>query len=349
MGITYYWRIDEVGACAMKTGQVWTFTVEALEGAGTADDPHLIYDAQDMQTVGSDPNYWDKHFKLMADIDLGEYTGTSFNMIGYRYIGDSKPFTGVFDGNGRAISNFTYSSPESSYVGIFGYVDNAQIRNVKLVEPNVDAGQGSYVGTLVGYLARGAEIIACSVEGGNVRGRYTVGGLAGANHGTISRCYSARDVSGEEAVGGLVGTNSGTVSDCYSLGTVSGDLRIGGLTGWNFEGDISNCYSTSRVSGDSRTGGLVGSNGSDGSISNSYSAGAVSGGSRRGGLVGFNLGSVDSCFWDIQASGQTRSAGGTGKTREEMKLQATFEGWDFVNVWDIIEYQSYPFLRVFEQ
>jgi hypothetical protein len=28
-----------------------------------------------------------------------------------------------------------------------------------------------------------------------------------------------------------------------------------------------------------------------------------------------------------------------------MKQQATFEGWDFINVWDIGENQTYPFLR----
>jgi hypothetical protein len=28
-----------------------------------------------------------------------------------------------------------------------------------------------------------------------------------------------------------------------------------------------------------------------------------------------------------------------------LKQEATFENWDFVNVWDIVEGQTYPFLR----
>ncbi len=29
-----------------------------------------------------------------------------------------------------------------------------------------------------------------------------------------------------------------------------------------------------------------------------------------------------------------------------MKQEATYTGWDFANVWDIVEGQSYPYLRV---
>ena len=66
----------------------------------------------------------DKHFRLMADIDLSGITVTSFNIIGY-YVRenspDNKPFTGVFDGNGHTISNFSYSTG-TNYIGVFGYV-----------------------------------------------------------------------------------------------------------------------------------------------------------------------------------------------------------------------------------
>ncbi|MHC4207199.1 MAG: hypothetical protein ACYSTT_21295, partial [Planctomycetota bacterium] len=76
-------------------------------GSGTAEDPYLIYTAEQMNAIGAEPNDWDKHFKLMADIDLSVYTGTDFNVIGY---GLFPAFSGVFDGNGHTISNFTYSS-----------------------------------------------------------------------------------------------------------------------------------------------------------------------------------------------------------------------------------------------
>lgn len=34
-----------------------------------------------------------------------------------------------------------------------------------------------------------------------------------------------------------------------------------------------------------------------------------------------------------------------GKTTAEIKQQFTFEGWDFIKVWDIGEGQTYPYLR----
>ena len=56
-------------------GQPWL-------GSGTEGDPYQIWDACDMQAIGADANFWDAHFRLMADIDLAGYTGTSFNIIG---------------------------------------------------------------------------------------------------------------------------------------------------------------------------------------------------------------------------------------------------------------------------
>jgi len=84
-------------------------------GSGTADDPYLIFDANQMNAIGADSNDWDKHFKLMADIDLSSFTGTSFDITGT----ESTPFTGVFDGNGHTISNFTYTSTGRRNIGLF--------------------------------------------------------------------------------------------------------------------------------------------------------------------------------------------------------------------------------------
>ncbi len=107
---------------------------------------------------------------------------------------------------------------------------------------------------------------------------------------------------------------------------------------------MSGCYSTGSVSGRGSVGGLVGSNG--GTVSQCYSVGSVSGSWDVGGLVGRNSGTVLGSYWDVETSGQSTSAGGEGKTTAEMKQRATYTGWDFANVWDIVEGQSYPYLRV---
>jgi len=186
-------------------------------GTGEPNEPYQIWDANDMQAIGTDANEWGKHFILMADIDLGQFDGKEgrekFNVIGRYYYDDpnTKPFTGVFDGDGHAISNLTYESNDVDFIGLFRYIAgaNSQIKNLGLIDPNVDAGTGWCVGSLVGWLSQGA-ITNCYAENGSISGRNEVGGLVGyfsARDGTITDCYvKGGSVTGESWIGGLVGT-----------------------------------------------------------------------------------------------------------------------------------------------
>jgi hypothetical protein len=298
-------------------------------GRGELNDPYLIYTAEQMNAVGADANDWDKCFKLTADIDLSAYRGTSFNIIGY-YISssDKKPFIGVFDGNGHTISNFSYTSTNKSRIGLFSYVEGL-IKDLRLVDPDVNGGTGLSVGSLVGRLWNGTTT-NCYVDDGNVSGTKYVGGLVGINYGIITDCYSTGSVSGDSSIGGLVGYNQGTITDCYSTGSVSGDSRVGGLVGGN-GGTITNSYASGGVSANEEVGGLVGRNYD--TIINCYSTGRVSGIRDVGGLVGDNYkGTVTTSFWDIETSGKSTSEGGVGKTTLQMQDQNTFmdAGWDFV-------------------
>ncbi|MHC4532585.1 MAG: GLUG motif-containing protein, partial [Planctomycetota bacterium] len=336
-------------------------------GSGTAEDPYLIYTAEQMNTIGLHEEDWDKHFKLMADIDLRDYTGTDFNIIGdYRGWSDSKPFMGVFDGNGKRISNFNYTSTDRSYIGLFGYVDGffAEIKDLGLIDPNVDAGTGGIVGSLAGSAEKGI-ITNCYVEGCTVSGSGAVGGLVGENGSvwdifnstTLTNCSSTGTVSGFQHVGGLVGDNEGgtiinctssasvgrttllggvtpigglvgssfgTIVDSYATGDVSGNDTAGGLVGEN-SGTITNCYATGNVLGSTKIGGLVGFLEYEATITNCYSTGRVLGHLHIGGLVGLNWGgTTTNSYWDIETSGQTTSEGGTGKTTAEMQKSTIF-------------------------
>jgi hypothetical protein len=292
------------------------------EGSGTETDPYLIYTAEQLNIIGLFPCDWDKHFKLMADIDLSEYTGTEFNIIGYG-IGwwgsfeNKLPFTGVFNGNGKTISNFSYSSTEQeSYTGIFGYIEGATLENIYLIDPNIDVDKEEYVGSLVGFSLYGT-ITMCHVQGGNVCGASEVGGLVGNNHGTIAQCVSLTTVSGGSRIGGLAGYHGyGAISNCYSLSNVTGMRCIGGLVGYSdFQATIVNCFSAGRVQGEQDIGGLLGLT---------------------------HEGETLHCFWDIQTSGQSDSAGGEGKTTAEMQSASTFIGWGLYAVWTINDGLEYP-------
>jgi VCBS repeat-containing protein len=160
-------------------------------------------------------------------------------------------------------------------------------------------------------------------------------------------------ITGRNYTGALVGyNNNGTIRQCSSAGAVSANSYVGGIVGRSRPPApflITNCYSKCEVTGNGGVGGLVGFNEST-PISTSYSAGKVTGGvSNVGGLIGGsnNNALATNCFWDISTSGQSSSAGGTGKTTVDMKKLATFTaaGWDFKTVWGIFDGSAYPFFR----
>jgi len=248
--------------------------------------------------------------------------------------------------------------------------------------------ENNLVGGVVGW---NSGNVGYCYSTGDVSGGWGVGGVVGSNFGNVGYSYSTSSVTGDKWVGGVVGDSSSgsTVSNSYSSGSVYGSIYVGGLVGqsydctvsnsyftgsvtggdhagglvgrnvgWNYDSTVSNCYSTGSVTGNERVGGLVGSNWHSATVSNSYSTGSVTGNNRVGGLVGQNYeGTVSNSFWDTETSGQSTSAGGTGKTTSEMKNIMTFSGvaWNIVAVtnsgernpaytWNIVDDETYPFL-----
>ena len=298
-------------------------------GTGEPYDPYRIYTTEHLNEMGAEPNDYDKHFKLMADIDLAGYMydraviAPDVGGDGYSFPGT--PFTGVFDGNGRVVSHLTITG--KSYLGLFGQLGSgAEVKDLGVVDVNIT---GSYyaIGGLVGNNFRGS--ITTSYSTGTVTGYTYVGGLVGYNkYGDIATSYSTAAVratfSGNQKIGGLVGVNAGRTTTSYSTGTVSGERIVGGLVGQTTD-LIAMCYSTGKVSGNDYVGGLVGYN---------YDS------------------SVLYSFWDIETSGLVNSDGGIGKSTAEMQTASTFleADWDFVDetangtedIWWILEGQDYP-------
>ena len=216
-------------------------------------------------------------------------------------------FNATFDGNGHSIANLFVARDDHS--GLFGAIrSRGAVRDVRLTDVDVT-------------------------------GKQHVGGLAGENHGVVSRVQSAGQVSGEVQVGGLVGGNLGTITLARSSAAVTGmappdfvrtsdlDRGTGGLVGYN-GGAVRGSYATGRVVGDSNVGGLVGWNFNDGfvgaarshaSIVGSYATGSVAGRSSVGGLVGTNgipgnapfvLGEIKASYATGRVSGPARGVGG---------------------------------------
>jgi len=330
----------------------------AQYGGGTGDpcDPYLIAEPNHLQALGADPNNWDKHFKLTADIDMSYFDGQNgrptFNIIApdtdpYAAGHQGATFTGSFDGNDYSVSNLTIDLSTTGYVGFFGDLDEtAYIANLALENLNVS---GEYhTGGLAGQSY--GTITSCSVDG-SVSGIQFIGGLVGANWdvGGITNCFSTGTVigvNGSVNFGGLVGHNRGTIARCYSTASVTGigyylPDRLGGLAGAN-RGTIIHSYATGAITGDNYLGGLVASN-SDGTITNCYATGTVSGQDYIGGLIGKNPGTIYLSYWDTQTSGLSQSAGGVGLTTDQMQDIDTYVGWG-KNIWTIDDGNDYPHL-----
>jgi len=270
----------------------------------------------------------DKHIALMTDLDLTDVT--------LYPIGDLGPFSGVFNGQAFLLNNAVIHQPYSSHVGLFSiFASGGEIRNLGV--ENVNMCGSYYVGGLAG---QSCGTITSSYVTGNIVAHtsyyssFYVGGLVGYNGGTVISCHATANVNGGYShVGGLVGHNTGTITSCYATGAVNStyySFHKGGLLGWN-AGAVTSSYATGAVNGYSGVGGLVGQN--LGTVTWCYATGVVTGYDDFGGLAGASNDTISSSFWDIDTTGLTTSAGGTGLHTTDMQTIAPFlaAGWDFTN------------------
>ncbi len=201
-------------------------------GSGTSADPYQIWNANDLNAIGANTTYYGSCFKLMADINLGGITYTDA-VIPY----SDTTFTGVFDGNTHIISNLTIntSGASTSYLGLFGCLDNAVLKNLGIKNLNITTGASSQsIGALAGLNA--GTIEECFAQGTITGGNASVyiGGLVGQNGSIIQNCYADVDVSSAgQYIGGLAGTCLGAFN-CYAAGHISGGSAVGGFAGYAY-------------------------------------------------------------------------------------------------------------------
>ncbi len=214
-------------------------------------------------------NFGSANAILTADIVVNEGTITSESTDARAWtpIGNnSNRYTGTFDGNNKTVSGLYFNNTDTKYVGLFGYIgENGTVKNTGVINSYFNGLW--FVGGVVG--ANYGTITNC-YNSGEVSGVYFTGGIVGQNCGTITSCYNTGIIEGFEFIGGVVGSNNGTITNCYNIGEVSGSYEVGGVVGKNSEGIISNCYNTGEVSGaNDYIGGVAGAN-QTGTITNCY-------------------------------------------------------------------------------
>jgi hypothetical protein len=313
-----------------------TFAYAFAGGTGQPGDPYQIATAEDLMSIGSDPNLLSRCFVLITDVDL---VGRVFSAAilapdrGAKTDFDGAAFTGRFDGRGYKIASLTIvaGASENGFLGLFGCIgDTGQVANL------------------------GLENVAIS----GTRHTRCVGALAGDNRGLICRCYAQGAVSGgdwSEDLAGLVGANAGTVSQCYTTAdtSVGQHGNAAGFSGSN-AGVISQCYAAGSISGGqySSLAGLVGSNA--GVVSQCYTIAGIAKPmfSTRAGLAQSNTGLLRHCYFLSPAEGGGPDNGlGIPLSREQMGQPQQLTGWTFYDtdgaghagVW-FLPAQSYPVL-----
>lgn len=165
---------------------------------------------------------------LMDNIDMKDAEWTPIGTA-------DKPFSGNFDGNGHTISGLNYSG---EYAGLFGYMNNGTISNIKLADSSFANGTAS--GGICA-VNNGGTIENCAVDNVAVSGG-TAGGICGQNSGTITDCFFSGNVSSDGKSGGICGSNSGTIKSTVSL-------YAGAAVGENAKGDIEYCFYNSDIAG----------------------------------------------------------------------------------------------------
>ncbi|MBN2829466.1 MAG: T9SS type A sorting domain-containing protein [Candidatus Cloacimonetes bacterium] len=314
--------------------------------AGTESNPYQIDNLENLYWLSITQDVWGTpdlsfYFIQTADIDASDTenwdNGAGFNPIGLKIMGDNEewvltPFSGNYNGGFHTISNL-YINRTGDLVrdkGLFGYIDNAHIEAVKLVDSEM----------------------YCTMNCGLLVG--------GGVNSTITLCSSSGVIEGEFSLGGLIGNQvDSVISRCYSEATVTGNDSCGGLMGLILDSEISNCYYYGILNFlVDHNGGLIGNCYNGNLISNCYVAGEIQN-STAGGLLGMiNPNSnITNCFWDEESTGAEDYTeyyfGGTysnvlGLQTIEMLNPATYTsaGWDFINVWatGLITNWGYPYL-----
>lgn len=290
-GMRYRVPVD-LSSLTPTTVTSWSGTALTADGAyayhsgdGSQNNPYMIATPYDMAMLSANTNgitdYSDgKYFKMLNNIDLGAYEWTPIGT-------STNQFKGVFDGNGKIITQLKLTTSVTSpnvAKGLFGYISGGSVLNLTidkgangsiLVKNNTSSGMT--LGAIVGDINGGA-IDNCVVNinlsnsgSGNMYTHNKIGGVAGVATGTIiSNCINTGEISVNTAGstwnastgGGIAGELvNGTIINSINRGYIYTSASnqdgcnavTGGIVGEMKETSmVFNSYNTARLNADSK-------------------------------------------------------------------------------------------------
>ncbi len=319
-------------------------------GDGSENYPYQIATADDFKAIATlanataeaDGNGYDAtakrtffgstgvHYEQTADIEFNN--DDPLTAIG---VYNTNAFQGIYNGGGFKLKNFSITARVDGSAGLFEYLDGAKLTGINLVNARIEA--TNTAGLLAGRCIGATKIENCSLDGGQLIGRNSVGFIAHlSGNGSIEvKGCSVKDFTIVTAAtgssdannqGGIVGwagngnpsiINCSTSGDILFTGTASGTAR-GGIVGkFDSTGEIKGCTNGASISNllVNSTGGITGLL-TKGSISECVNTGDVSGLGNVGGIVGLMSAAssafvhVEKCRVDADITGKTNQCAG---------------------------------------
>ena len=252
-GFANSYQVPEKTVGTVTTPEHWVHEIESAKQLENIADYFNSYRGEDGPIVlnPSDPGFDQEEidlakyneFRLTKDIDMSGITNSA--LVGTTFIG-------VFDGNGKSVSNYTFSDNGVSGFGLFGYFyDGATAKDLTLDYFDIEV--GDFSGLLFGQswydangfkkTVSGTSLSLVNVTIGDrctIRGGKGIGGVVG-NARYIETVNATNVVNKANVIasiynaGGIFGTVSSVqhmnLNGCKNYGTVLAPANVAGLVG----------------------------------------------------------------------------------------------------------------------
>lgn len=300
----------------------------SLKGAGTSDSPYIIDNVDKFKLIADDN---DAYYTITQDMDFAEVSFTPIST-----------FSGTLDGNGKTISNLTFTVTNNSG-GIFtennGTINNLTVDGARITKQSLFNGNTNGLAAIAGI--NGKTINNCIVKNSNIQVKITdegnIGLITGFNKGTgsVTECLvegtsSISTLTGtnyKSCIGGLIGKSLGNVKFSFVEScnisydnTTSTGSNIGGLIG-QLNTSIEGCYAKTVINintSGSTVGGLLGAYYITGTstLNGCYAVGSItlsdnSTNNSLAGLIGNNTGTgsrdIKYCYTSVNTGGKGSS------------------------------------------
>lgn len=354
-------------------------------GSGTGADPYRIFNAEQLNQVRNftgDNVYFSLEADIdMTDwiaennpnqgwLPIPDFHGT-FRGNGHKITNlminrPTTDYIGLFGNITGRIYNV--------YVLNANYVGNDYVGGIAAYGGNINGCifQGKikgddYVGGICAYTELYIENCYSFIE---LEGHDYCGGIVGyIVEGTLSGDYChAVLLRGNRYIGGIAGfgynrfQGTVTIDESYTTGNIAGSSCIGGIIGKYKEGIVGNCTLTNvysncnKISGLNDVGGILGENDYQAcTIINSVAINKIISANSELYRVGQNKSSSNRSWNQTkmflndeeQPMPDDSNENGINTGLSALKLKATYQGmsWDFDNIWEIQETETFPYLK----